>query len=62
MYIMADPTNKTLYNKIKKQADKKFDKPSAYKSAWVVREYKKQGGKYKGRKTTQLKKSIKAFS
>jgi hypothetical protein len=41
--------NKTLYNKIKSQAKRKFKKwPSAYGSAWLVKEYKRQGGKYKG--------------
>ena len=60
---MAEPTNKKLYDKVKQEADKKFAKPSAYKSAWIVREYKKQGGKYKGkRKSTELKKAIKAFN
>jgi hypothetical protein len=43
------PTNKTLYEKIKNQARKKFKVfPSAYASGWIVREYKKQGGKYLG--------------
>ena len=43
------PVNKTLYNKIKSQAKRKFKKwPSAYGSAWLVKEYKRQGGKYKG--------------
>lgn len=56
---MTEPTNKRLYNKVKKQADKKFDKPSAYKSAWIVKQYKSAGGQYKGRKSNQLKKAIK---
>jgi len=43
------PINKKLYSKIKSQAKKKFKKwPSAYGSAWLVKEYKRQGGKYKG--------------
>ena len=43
--------NKTLYNKVKASAKKKFKKwPSAYASAWVVKEYKRKGGKYKGTK------------
>ena len=43
------PVNKKLYNKIKSQAKRKFKKwPSAYGSAWLVKEYKRQGGKYKG--------------
>jgi len=60
---MAEPLDKKLYEKVKRQADKKFDKPSAYRSAWIVREYKSKGGKYSGkRKSTQLKKAIKQFS
>ncbi len=47
-----EPIDKKLYNKIKKEADKKFTSPtSAYKSSWIVREYKKRGGKYKGSKS-----------
>lgn len=56
---MAEPTNKTLYAKVKKMAEKKFEKPSAYRSAWIVKEYKSAGGKYKGKKTNELKKAIK---
>ena len=47
---MSIPTNKTLYNKVKKEADKKYDKPSAYKSGWIVKEYKERGGEYSGKK------------
>jgi len=47
---MSIPTNKTLYNKVKKEADKVYDKPSAYKSGWIVKEYKKRGGEYAGKK------------
>ena len=43
------PTNKALYNRKVAAAKKKFDVwPSAYASAWVVKEYKKAGGKYSG--------------
>lgn len=43
--------NKVLYNKVKQDAKKKFKSyPSAYASAWIVREYKKRGGKYKNTK------------
>jgi len=42
------PTNPTLYSRVKSEAKKKFDTyPSAYANAWLVREYKKRGGKYK---------------
>lgn len=50
------PLDTTLYEKVKKEAKKKFDVwPSAYASAWLVREYKKRGGKYSGtRKDSSL--------
>ena len=34
-----------IYKQVKKEADKKFkSKTGIYKSAWIVREYKKKGG------------------
>jgi hypothetical protein len=45
---MGEPTNKKLYNSIKKYTNKKFDKPSANKSSWIVKNYKSKGGKYSG--------------
>lgn len=39
-------SNPELYNAIKKEADKIYLKPSAYKSGWIVKEYKKNGGEY----------------
>lgn len=45
---MMTPTDPTLYAKIKTLANTKFlAKTSIYKSAWIVREYKKQGGKFR---------------
>jgi len=42
------PTNKKLYEKVKKEAKRKFKVwPSAYASGWLVRTYKQRGGKYK---------------
>jgi len=42
------PTNKELYARVKAEAKKKFDVyPSAYANAWLVREYKSRGGKYR---------------
>jgi hypothetical protein len=35
-----------LYDKIKKEADEKYAKPSAYKSGWLVKTYKERGGRY----------------
>lgn len=47
---MPIPLNLELYNIVKKEADQKFDKPSAYKSGWLVKNYKKRGGTYSGKK------------
>ena len=42
------PTNKKLYARVKAEAKRKFDRwPSAYGSAWLVKEYKKRGGGYR---------------
>lgn len=42
------PIDKELYARVKSEAKAKFDVyPSAYANAWLVREYKKRGGKYK---------------
>ena len=49
---MSVPTNKTLYEKVKKEAKRKFKVwPSIYASSWVVKTYKKRGGKYKKSKS-----------
>lgn len=43
----SEPANKALYNRVVREAKKKFDVwPSVYASSWVVREYKKRGGRY----------------
>jgi hypothetical protein len=45
---MNTPANPELYSRVKAEAKKKFRVfPSAYASAWIVKEYKKRGGKYK---------------
>ena len=37
-----------IYKQVKKEADQKFQaKTGIYKSAWIVREYKKRGGVFK---------------
>jgi hypothetical protein len=61
---MATPVNKSLYEKVKNEAKNRFEVwPSAYGSGWLVREYKKRGGRYrdlsrsKGKKSTRIKKS-----
>lgn len=43
---MPIPKDKPLYNKVKKDADKIYKKPSAYKSGYIVKTYKKLGGEY----------------
>jgi hypothetical protein len=44
----GEPADKELYAEVIRAAKAKFDVyPSAYANAWVVREYKKRGGKYK---------------
>jgi hypothetical protein len=51
---MPEPTDKALYNRVKAAAKKKFKVwPSAYASGWVVREYKRRGGKYSGKKNVR---------
>tara|TARA_B100000212_G_C27379865_1_gene536526 strand:+ start:3266 stop:3409 length:144 start_codon:yes stop_codon:yes gene_type:complete len=41
------PKNPALYARVIAAAKRKFKVwPSVYASAWVVREYKKRGGKY----------------
>ena len=40
---MPVSTNRTLYAKVKKEAE--YAVPSAYKSGWIVKTYKSLGGK-----------------
>jgi hypothetical protein len=48
-----EPVNKALYNYVKQLANKKFKSPSGiYRSSWIVKEYKRRGGKYSGKKTS----------
>ena len=42
------PTNKKLYARVKAKTKRKFKVyPSAYANAYLVREYKKAGGRYR---------------
>ncbi len=43
---MSIPINKKLYEEVKNKADEIYKKPSAYKSGYIVKEYKRLGGKY----------------
>mgnify|MGYP007059459371 FL=1 len=46
--IPDNVANKALYASVKAAAKRKFKVfPSAYASAWLVREYKKRGGGYR---------------
>jgi len=46
--MAATPKDKALYSRVKAEAKKKFKVyPSAYANAWLVKTYKKRGGKYK---------------
>jgi hypothetical protein len=57
---MAVPINKSLYNKVKAEAKRRFKVwPSAYGSGWLVREYKRRGGKYREGSSSRSKSKIK---
>jgi len=48
---MSEPVDKSLYSRVKSRANKKFSsKTGIYKSSWIVKEYKRLGGKYRGKK------------
>jgi len=49
---MTIPSNPKLYERVKAAAKRKFKVwPSAYASAWLVKEYKRRGGRYRGKKS-----------
>ena len=50
MCVGMKPANPKLYSKVKREAKRKFKAwPSAYASGWLVQEYKRQGGRYRGK-------------
>jgi hypothetical protein len=55
------PSNKKLYETIKKQVFAKYPKHSAYRSMLLVKEYKKAGGKYYDDKMKTNKMNIKKW-
>lgn len=60
--MSKEPLNKSLYKYVKRLADKKFlSKTGIYKSSWIVREYKKRGGKYKGKKPSYKSPGLKRW-
>ena len=51
---MPSPKNKALYDKVKREAKHRFKVwPSAYASGWLVKEYKRRGGTYSGKKSSK---------
>lgn len=48
---MSTPTNKKLYEQVKKEADQKYKRHSLYKSGWITKTYQSRGGKYRGKKS-----------
>jgi len=50
---MNQPLDKKLYEKVKQYADTIYEKPSAYKSGFIVKTYKQMGGTYSGTKTKE---------
>jgi hypothetical protein len=61
--VPSNVANSALYRKAKAKAKAKFDVfPSAYASGYMVQEYKRMGGKYKGSKKAEggeVKKDLK---
>ena len=52
--IPDNVVNKSLYSKTKTKATKKYGaKTGAYKSMYIVSEYKRMGGKYSGKKNNR---------
>ena len=52
--VPSNVANPALYRKAKAKAKAKFDVfPSAYASGYMVQEYKRMGGKYKGKKKAE---------
>ena len=47
---MSEPSDKKLYEKVKKEIYKKYPKHSAYRSGLLVKQYKAAGGGYSGNK------------
>jgi glutaredoxin len=59
---ISEPVNKKLYNEVKKEAKTRFKVwPSAYASGWLVKEYKRRGGKYKLQKSSKFSTEKKWF-
>lgn len=46
--------SKTIYRRAKAKADAVYDKPSAYKSGYLIKEYKDMGGRLKRKNKSDL--------
>jgi hypothetical protein len=44
----SSPSDPELYAEVKREAALRFNKPSAYRSGWIVKTYKERGGLYEG--------------
>jgi hypothetical protein len=47
---MSVPADPELYERVKREINKIYEKPSAYRSGAYVKKYKELGGKYIGKK------------
>jgi hypothetical protein len=49
--MKPEPIDTALYERVKREADRVYSTPSAYKSGYIVRLYKELGGRYRGERT-----------
>jgi Family of unknown function (DUF5872) len=60
--MSPQPVDKELYNYVKRLAAKKFvSKSGIYRSSWIVQEYKKRGGRYKGKRPSSKSPGLKRW-
>ena len=45
------PVNKALYQRVKAKSNRKFKKSSLVRSKWIVDEYVREGGHYRGKRS-----------
>ena len=56
------PSDTALYNYVKSLANKKFKSPTGiYRSSWIIKEYKKRGGKFVGKKGSNKSPGLKRW-
>ena len=57
------PANPQLYARVKAEAKRKFNVyPSAYANGWLVKEYKRRGGKYKTSRSKSTSRSSRKYN